>query len=683
MFKIYKMGVNLSCARHFGKILPVALALFTLTWPTHYTQAKDNPLNRLQTPYARQMTIDAIELIRKGDWKNARDKIARSKDPLASKLFEWLTLINKEQSNWDSLQFNRLTHFIRQNEEWPEMATLKLRAEGVMPENLPEEDVISWFERYPPQTSHGMGRYVDALIATKRENNAKKFLMGWWSNANLSYAQQKRIFNNYSKFLTIEAHKQRFDALLLKGQYQNAMQIANVLGHGYPQLAQARIALAKGKTSGLNELIDRVPQTLQNDPGLLYERLHWRRVRKLDKGALEILAIPLNPAKVQNPEEWWTERHIMIRRLMEKQQYEQAYVLAAGHVQSEGASYAEAQWLAGWLAMRFMNKPTEGYERFSALYGKVNTPISRGRAAYWSGRAAEALGQKRLAEQWYKKASEFQTTFYGQLAGTALSLKDQLPKSKLPHLSQQDKLNYEKSELVQASNIFRSIGMEKRADQFLDAFLSENELPNAYRFAAEMVAESGDYKSAVEIAKQATQKGLFLTKQSYPTITKHLADIKSAEWALIHAIIRQESAFDPKAKSSAGALGLMQLLPSTAKEVSRKMRIGYDTNWLTTKPKYNMILGSAYIARLIKYYDGNYPLAIAAYNAGPGRVDSWIKTYGDPRNSDVDLIDWIELLPIYETRNYVQRVLEGVHVYRLRLDNIQKQPKDHLYVAFQ
>ena len=246
-------------------------------------------------------------------------------------------------------------------------------------------------------------------------------------------------------------------------------------------------------------------------------------------------------------------------------------------------------------------------------------------------------------------------------------MKNQLPQSKLPHITKKKSAVYQKSELVQASELFRLIGQQKRSESFIYAFLKQDETPKAYRFVAEIVARQGNYHMAVKIAKKATRKGLFLTKQSYPTITKHLHDINDTEWALIHALIRQESVFDYDAKSHAGALGLMQLMPATARSVSKKVGVPYNRAWLTSRPKYNMRLGSFYISSLVKRYDGSYPLAIAAYNAGPGRVDRWIRTYGDPRKGEINLLDWIELIPIYETRNYVQRVLEGIYVYRLRL----------------
>jgi len=482
--------------------------------------------------------------------------------------------------------------------------------------------------------------------------------------------------------LTIEAHKKRFDALLHHGHYDSAQGIADVLGQGYPALAKARAALSKNKSSGIGALIDAVPEYLKDDPGLLYERLRWRRKRGLDSGAVEILMMDIDKSDVLNQDEWWQERHIIIRRLLEKKKYKLAYEVASRHLQDDGFENAQAQWMSGWLALRFMNKPTEAYERFIAMHKKVSTPVSKSRAAYWAGRAASQMGQKEIASGWYKEAAQYKTVFYGQMAGAALSKEIGLPKSNLPTMDRSDYKKFEKDELFQASEVFKEAKQNIYADRFLNAFLAHYETPKAYRFAAEKLAKEDDFFSAVKIAKKASRKGLLLTKQAYPTITKHLGDIHGAEWALIHALIRQESMFDYDAQSHAGALGLMQLMPSTAKHVSKKMNVGYSKEWLTENPKYNLHLGAYYIGEMVDRFDGSYPVAIAAYNAGPGRVGQWLETYGDPRKGEIDMIDWIEILPVYETRNYVQRVLENVYVYRLRLNNIQLQPSEKIHIAF-
>lgn len=640
----------------------------------------ESPVNRLQDEATRKLSVDAVKNVSKGKWDAAERQFADAKDPLASKLYHWLLLTRATDVKWTNELFIRLSEFVRHNPEWPGSSKMKVRAEGVMPENLSVKEVLAWYDQFPPHTPYGMKRYMDALVSEGRLDNARDFLADWWASTLTSRDQQREIFGRYGNFLTIDAHKRRFDALLRAGHYQNARAIAHVLGDGYPELAEARIALSNGSGKGLDGIINAVPVSLQNDPGLMYERLHWRRKKGLDDGAVELLKN--TPNEIQDLDGWWTERHIMIRRLLEKADFDGAYTLAADHRQSDGFAYAQAEWLAGWLALQFMDKPTEGYERFVALYHNVRTPVSKARAAYWAGRAASGLKQHDLAKTWYKSAAEFKTTFYGQMAGAALSMRKELPRSKLPSLSSSERSEFERNELMQAAMIFKTAGDDRTADDFINAFLDLDETPKRYRYAAEVMAAQDDFHRAVQIAKKASRKGLFLTKQAYPTITKHLQGIDTAEWALIHALIRQESMFDYKAQSPAGALGLMQLMPATAREVSKKEKVGYKKEWLTERPKYNMQLGASYISKLLNQYDGSYPLAIAAYNAGPSRVNSWLNTFGDPRKGEINIIDWIELIPVYETRNYVQRVLENTHIYRLRLMGIQEQPQEELHIAF-
>ncbi len=641
---------------------------------------------RLQTAQARKKTILAIQAFKQGRYDLARKYMIASHDPLSAKIYYWM-LFNKGRKKWNPALFVNLTRFIRKNPNWPGVARLKSLVEEVMPEQLSGAEVLAWYNDYPPKTGKGMSRYMDALITSGDKAAARAYMVDWWASTLISRSQQREIFRKYGQYLTLEAHKRRFDALLLNGKYESAKAIAEVLGHGYPELAAARIALAKQKKD-VGRLIRKVPRYLQSDPGLLYERLKWRRKNGLDYGAMKILHKAPDVDKIQNPKAWWRERQIIIRRLIERGSYTSAYLLASKHMQKEGLPFAEAQWLAGWLALRFVHKPTKAYEYFTALYDKVTTPISKGRAAYWAGRAAYDLKQHDLAKKWYEKAAIYQTVFYGQLAAANLHgkgrfSKSRLPGASLPSLSRKDKERFAKTEYIQAAKLFHSAGMNDEAGRFLQSFISVYETPKAYRYGAELAAKMGQYNDAVRIAKKATRKGLFLTVQAYPTITKWMkkAGISDVEMALVHAIIRQESMFNDKAVSPAGARGLMQLMPATAREVAKKMKVSHKTSWLTQRPNYNIKIGSAYLARILKRYDYSYPLAIAAYNAGPGRVDKWLETYGDPRKGEVNLIDWIELIPFSETRNYVQRVLESVYIYRLRLHKVQKKPKYKLHLS--
>lgn len=628
--------------------------------------AKNSPLNTIQSPEVQKQTVSALKNADKKSWDAAKNGIAQTKDPLAAKLFFWLSYLRQDMGD---INFIRLTQFIRQNPDWPQIYQLRLRAEKYMPNDLTPRDVVAWFDDYPPVTADGTDRYLSAILATGNVQKARDFLADWWANTALSRNHQKNLFRKYNRYINTAAHHKRLDMLLLKGQEENALAIADVLKQGYPELARARIGLSKQR-SNVNALVDAVPKNLRNDAGLLYERLRWRRKNSTNEGAIEILNVMHQLKDIQNPSDWWLERHIITRRLIEEKNYGLAYKLSAAHGQDSGLSFAQGEWLAGWLALRFLKEPQKAFTHFQTLHGKVSSPISKSRGAYWAGRAADAAGYKDIAKQWYNSAAKFRTAYYGQLAAAELEIAGDIQSNAPPQISFDEEAAFNRNELIQAARLFHMAGMRDTASGFIHAFVKSENSAKGYRFAAELASELNRYYDAVRIAKKATQDGMFLTAQAYPVITEQLRGINT-EWSLIHALIRQESVFDFDARSHAGALGLMQLMPATARETAKKLGIAHSTSWLTTKPDHNIKLGSTYLQRMLDRYDGAYPLAIAAYNAGPGRVDKWVKIFGDPRKGEIDIIDWMELIPIYETRNYVQRVVEGTYVYRLRLKNAQ------------
>lgn len=598
-----------------------------------------------------------------------------SKDPVARKLYLWMYL----NGNKGELDYDSLTRFIRENEAWPDTEIFLKKAEEAMPANTGTDEILAWFAAHPPLTARGLDRYLDALLIRNEKTKAKDILEEWWISKLATREEQKLIYYKYGRLIDMEAHRRRLDTLLFSGQYTNARGIAGALGPGFPQLTEARIALAEGKPNA-GALIHKIPSHLRNDPGLAFERLRWRRKKGLDAEAMEILRRHPPVKKIQNPEDWWKEQHILIRRLLEAGRYESAFRLADMHFQKDGPAFADAEWLAGWLALRYGGNAQKAYQRFEAMYGQVETPISKSRAAYWAGQAADKMGDAELAKSWREKAAKFQTAFYGQLAGAKLGMAQALPNAAPPKIEDAQIKAFQGSGLIRAAVILNAAGMTKEAGRFLENFAEHENTPKAYRFSAELAGEMGARRIALKIAKEATKQGMFLTAQSFPVITENLKN-EDIEWALAHAVIRQESMFDADAESPAGALGLMQLMPATARHVAKKEGVGYSRDSLTSSPAYNIRLGCAYMEELLDRYDGYYPLAIAAYNAGPGNVDKWLGAFGDPRRKEISLIDWIELIPIYETRNYVQRVLESVYIYRLRLKGIQKTVDSLIHIA--
>lgn len=586
----------------------------------------------------------------------------QSGNPALYKLYEW-ALYREDLVN---LPYDRITNFITQNPTWPDQSKLLATAERNMPYNLPASDVISWFTAHPPVTGVGIEHLFKAGVATGTP--VTDIINAAWPKASMDNNTQADIFRQYGQTISMRAVNARLDHLLKNESYTQARALGSLLQRGYPQLIEARIALREEKR-GAENLLSKVPNALQNNTGLLFERI--RDLRKNDNNAAA--ANLLNKAVVLQditfPEDWWKERNILVRRLIEDRNFAKAYALASNHGLEQGPEFAEAEWLSGWLALRFLNKPEVAYLHFTRMYGKVETAISKARGAYWSARAADVLNRTNDANTWYYQAATYPHTYYGQIALNHLKMTapQQIPVA----ATAVDQTSITSSDLVQAAVLLHNAGYESLSSKFISAKLDNIQAEGEYQAFATYLKRIGDVSGAYRVAKRASWKNVFLGDTAYPSLMNWVDDA-SIDPALAHAIIRQESQFDISATSPAGALGLMQLMPGTAAEVARKRGWEHQNSWLTSKPEHNILLGSTYLNELLRRFNGSYPLAIAAYNAGPSRINGWLEAFGDPRTGKVNWIDWIELIPIPETRNYVQRVTEGIVTYRDHLGMIKK-----------
>ncbi|MBI1326899.1 MAG: transglycosylase SLT domain-containing protein [Alphaproteobacteria bacterium] len=570
----------------------------------------------------------------------------------------WIQVVKNNRAQ----NFSTLENFLLQYSDWPQASRLLKMAEETMPSNYPDQKVLRLYRDLQPQTTRGVTAYTRVLTEQGEAGKAQAVLKDFWEKKTLSTDDQAEAFQRFRKNLSGDNHQRRVDMLLYSGQYTSARALARMLGQGFPQLVEARITMAENK-AGAEGAIARVPAALQSDAGLLFERLRYRRVRDLNSGMQEILARQPSIQRIANPESWWRERHILVRRMMERRNFGEAYKLAAAHGQAEGAPFADAEWLAGWLSLRFLDKPERAAGHFEKMYKAVTTPVSKSRGAYWLGRALEAMGRKDEAVQWYENAFQYPTTFYGQRAA------ERLNRSKLPWKwadggdTSGARAQIKGEPRYIAAQILKSRGMTREAAMFIDS-LAENIIsPAGYAALGKMAVELGVQYEGVVIAKEAARKNIFLREVGYPTRTA-AKTVRSVDPAMVHALIRQESQFDSRALSSAGARGLMQLMPATAQETAKKHGIGHRKEWLTDRPEHNIRLGTLYFKGLLDRYDNAYPLAVAAYNAGPGNVNKWLKLFGDPRTKQIHWLDWVELIPISETRNYVQRVLENQRIYQ-------------------
>ena len=641
------MGMGLKTNR--STLSALALCVYAVG-----TLALSHPA-QAQTPSTS--STSALRNMTQGNWLGARSDVQKNRDPVLVTMYEWMLY----RENFTGLPFDRIANFLTHHPQWPDRREIIASAERNMPDAYPTASVIAWYRQTPPVTGVGLGRYLEALREAGQAGAQASVLRAAWPGISMRPEVQAGLYRSYGSLLDLDTNRRRIDRLLIDGDDGTAKSLAALVGRGYPQLVEARLALSKGSKNAAY-LVSKLPASLANDPGLMFERLKFRRKSDQDEGAIEILNRQPPMASISNPEDWWKERNIIVRRFIEERNFKEAYRLASRHDQMDGQEYADAEWLSGWLSLRFLHQPERAYTHFTAMYGRVKTAISKSRAAYWAGRTAEALGKADEARTWYQNAAQYPKVYYGQLAAMKLPGGQRGYRPVTVTATQADKARVAANELVRGVKLAHAAGQDRMRRQLINATVETLSSPADFKAFAEMLSGLGLRHEAVRVAKKAAGKNIFLDIEAYPTL-KGPYEQAGADKALAHAIMRQESEFDQNARSPSGALGLMQLMPATAKEVAQRKGWSHQNGWLTTRPEHNILLGSSYITTLVRSYNGSYPLAMAAYNAGGGRVNQWLRENGDPRLGKVDWVDWIELIPIYETRNYVQRVTESYVVY--------------------
>ncbi|HEX2752148.1 MAG TPA: lytic transglycosylase domain-containing protein, partial [Alphaproteobacteria bacterium] len=575
--------------------------------------------------------------------------LSQRQDPLARKLLVWLYATESKLP----IHAPDLINFTRNNKDWPRLHTIRLKIEQNIGDTITPANTITWFNENPPETADGIKAYIRALMATQQQDRAKHALKSFWERAVLTKKDTVSLIGIYPRILTADDHEKRLNRMIWESRYSEAEALLPFVSANSRAIAAARLALAQNQPNASTLVQNLTPAQLQNE-GITFERLRWRRMRGMDSGALEMLA--QKPAAPAEPAAWWREMNILARRKLEAKDYHGAYNIIQKHKMSEGSGYAQAEWLLGWIELRFLKQPGKALPRFSKLHDTVNAAISKARAAYWAARAAEALPDGVLAQAWHRKAAAYTSTFYGQLSYAQLYGAAKPGAFRDPVVTEEKVQAFAARETVRVVRMLHAAGLTQFLDPFLARLLLDAKAPEDYVLVARLARETGRYYYAVQANKDIqTNEGLFMPVEGYPVLPP--LPLQAPEKSLVHAIIQRESMFNTLAVSPAGARGLMQLMPGTARDMARKTGEGYSAEKLTLDARFNVLLGSTYLQELIRRYDGFYPMAIAAYNAGPARVSSWIEQFGDPRDSKTDMIDWIEQIPIYETRNYVQRVM--------------------------
>jgi soluble lytic murein transglycosylase len=604
----------------------------------------------------KRLTRIAFDAIAKERWTDAFYAISRVRDPVARKIVLWLDLMRGGPTH----PFADYQGFLEANPGWPGLTTIRAQAERAMPDGLDNAAVLRWFGNRDPVTITGVMELALALDKAGTPSRAAEVLRRGWVQLDFGSGDETEFRSRFSQFLRPEDDAARLDRLLWEEKRDPARRLLSRVDEGHRLVALARLALMEGAST--DAVVQAVPQALQRDPGLVYDRARWyRRAGQYDKAA----AVLDPPPRSSRPEILWPELEDASRRALQRGDISVAYRLASAHGVGDSPSFVEGEWLAGWIALRFLQEAPVALQHFSRLYAGTTSSLSKSRGAYWAGRACEQLGDLAQALKWYRLAAGYMTTYYGQLAAHRLGTGSALRFPPLPQPSRTELATFGRSELVRVVRILGEIGEPARARPFLWRLADQAAKPTEQRMIADLAAELGkDY--AVAVAKQARAKGVELVDYLFPT--RPVPRGAGPEPELVLAVVRQESGFAVNAVSPAGALGLMQLMPGTAKDMARQLKVKkYDPSLLTRDPNFNMLLGRAYLGQLVQKFDGSYVLAVAAYNAGGSRVAEWTRLYGDPRDKAVDVVDWIETIPFDETRNYVLRVLENLQVYRHRL----------------
>lgn len=550
---------------------------------------------------------------------------------------------------------------------WPGLDALRRNSErAVLAENPAPDVVIRLFAGSKPETAEGVTVLARAHLAKGDMETARSVLSPFWREAKLSPDQEAKMIRDFGAVIPQADHRVRMERMLYLGRTASARRVAALAGA--KELCEAWASASKGdKAAG--KLIEAVPQAQRGAGWTFAKARHLRAAGKYGQAAALMATAPSDAAALVEPDAWWNERRALSRELMDEGDMKGAYRLAAAHASESPGAQADAEFHAGWYALRGLNDAVTAARHFERIAALAEGSITRARAYYWLGRAAEAGGPGSARDS-YEKAAEYGTTFYGQLA--AQKIKRGFINVATPTPSAEDRASFSRREAVNAIARLEGAGYPALADRLYLDLAGELKSPGELALLAELAEKRGSHFLALKIGKAALARGIDIGALSHPMgAIPDSADISGSGKALAYAIARQESEFNVGAVSSAGARGLLQLLPATAKEVARRAGLDYSAGRLVTDPGYNATLGAAFLGEQLKRFKGSYVLTFAGYNAGPRRAQQWIARYGDPRGKDVDtVVDWIERIPYTETRSYVQRVMENYQVYKMRLTGV-------------
>jgi soluble lytic murein transglycosylase len=627
------------------------------------------PNSAVAAKQATSPSVRAIELALKGHFSDAGPLAQRSGDEAAVKLVELLYL----RDHWDDAGYSRIMNFLNAAPKWPLADMLMKRAEQSLYKNRePADRVLAHFAKRQPISIEGRLALARANISSGNSQAARDLIKKVWSDPTVDAAFEKSIASEFGALLSADDHKKRVWQMVYAQETNAAIRNSKRLGSDYQNAAKVAQELLRN-VAGADKKYNKLPAAMREQLAMKYALVRYlRKLERYSKARTILATVPADAAVGAGADAWWVERRIIVRHSVgveRRDTVKAAYQIAKAHGSATGPNAVEGEFLAGWIALRWLKDPEKALGHFAKLEKIAESRTEKARAQYWLGRSYGDLGDKAKAREVYGRAAEHSTIYYGQLAREKIGL-GKVPKViKGGQPSASAKASVERDEVVRAFNLMVKANGTASLGMFVWPLASRFSSVDEMNAVAALVKRHGNTTMALRLAKAAGQYDVDIDDWGYPTkaIPNWKPVGKVVEHALVYGLSRQESEFDPRAGSKAGAQGLMQIMPGTAKLITKQHGLPYAPAKLLGDPAYNVKLGAAHLGDLIDDYKGSYVLTLVAYNAGPRRVREWLAEYGDPRSGTVDPIDWVESIPFQETRQYVQKVLQNTHVYRARL----------------
>jgi soluble lytic murein transglycosylase len=628
----------------------------------HDRKSKDGAHNRpalADLPPDLAAVRQAFDLVRRGKNQDAIALEGTITDPAAKKLVEWWVLRKGDAS----VGFSRYTAYIDNNPDWPSIPLLRRRAESRLWQPHRDAATVRGFIGTEPAGVYGQLALARMLLAAGDRDGAVRNVRAAWHDGELSAETETAVLDEFSGLLTRTDHAGRMDRRIGAKDYSGATRAAKRVGESYVTIVKACSA-AEAKSKGAKSLLDKVPSEAREDAAFLLCRIHFLRHQNDVAGTTKTMlsAAGIAPERLDT-DEWWRERRLLARKLLDQGDAKTAYQVVAEAAEPSNPYYSsDMNFMRGWIALRYLGDVATARTHFAHIGESTVDPLVQARGGYWRGRAAEAAGEAAEMRAQYEAAARYTTAYYGQLARARLGLGpiELRPPPSAPAGGATE-------DLLRATEILYTIGERDLVVPFTTELCDYGE-PGTLAALGQLTARHDDANATMLIGKMSLARGLPLEQYAFPDIgiPRYTSIGEGIDRSIVFAVARTESAFDQRDRSPAKAVGLMQVTPEAGRDTAKRFNVKYDWNKLVSDPVYNTQMGAGELEALLKEYRGSFVMTFAGYNAGRGRVQEWVAKYGDPRDPKVDAVDWVERIPISETRNYVQRVIENLAVYRAR-----------------